>query len=93
MIEHCKNGVRLHLWIQPGASKSEIIGPYNNCLKIKIAAPPVDGKANDEIIAFLSQKLKIPKKNIEILRGETGRKKCVEINDLDPDDLKKILNL
>jgi uncharacterized protein (TIGR00251 family) len=93
MIELCKNGVRLHLWIQPGASKSEIVGPYNDCLKIKIAAPPVDGKANDEIIAFLSKKLKITKKNIEILRGETGRKKCVEISGLEVEELKKILNL
>ncbi|MFZ3229074.1 MAG: DUF167 domain-containing protein [Pseudobdellovibrio sp.] len=79
MITEIPGGIRIALYVQPNASKTEIIGPYNNSLKIKIHAPPVDGKANDEIIYFFSKLLKIPKKNISLLHGDLGRNKVIEI--------------
>lgn len=93
MIEIIQGGVRLHLWIQPNASKSEVIGPYENSLKIKIKAPPVEGKANQEVIEFLSKKLAISKKNINIIRGDSSRKKCVEILGLTEMQTKTLLGL
>lgn len=76
-IQNKSNGVTLTLTIQANAHKSEIVGLYNDTLKIKIKAPPVDGKANKEIISFLSEKLGITQKNIEILKGDKNKNKIV----------------
>lgn len=65
--------------ITPNASKTEIIGPYNDAIKIKISAPPLDGKANGELVKFLSKNFGIPKNSIKIISGETARDKLVEL--------------
>jgi len=93
VITKTERGCKLILFIQPKASKNEIIGPHNGALKIKITAPPVDGKANAELVEFLSEVLKIPKRRIEILKGETGRNKSVEILDVTEADLRHKLGL
>jgi len=93
MITKTDRGFKLNLFIQPKASKNEIIGPHNGALKVKITAPPVDGKANAELVDFLSDLLDIPKRQIEILKGETGRNKSVEILGLSEDELRRRLGL
>lgn len=93
MITKSDRGVRLTLFIQPKASKNEIIGPHNGALKVKITAPPVDGKANAELVEFLSETLGIPKRQIEILKGETGRNKSVEITGLTAEEVSTKLGL
>lgn len=79
MIEEISGGVRLHLFIQPKASKNEVIGPHNGEIKIKITSPPVDGEANAGLIEFLSKLFKIPKRDIKLTKGETNRHKVVEL--------------
>lgn len=74
--------MKLKLLIQPNAKKNELIGLHNGALKVKIAAQPIDGKANAELIEFLAETLGIPKRQIELLKGETGRNKSVEIHGL-----------
>lgn len=73
------DAVSLSLVIQPRASKNEIVGEFGSParLKIRIAAPPVDGAANEAVIAFLAEKLEVPKRSLEILRGQTGKQKTV----------------
>jgi len=93
MIEEIKGGVRLHLFIQPKSSKNEIVGPHNGMLKIKITAPPVDGEANQALIEFLSKFLKIAKREITIVKGETGRQKTVDIAGLDLQSAKGKLKI
>lgn len=93
MITKTDRGVKLTLFIQPKASKNEIIGPHNGALKVKIMAPPVDGKANAELVEFLSEILGIPKRQIEILKGETGRNKSVEITGLTAEEVSIKLGL
>ncbi|MBO9667909.1 MAG: YggU family protein [Bdellovibrio sp.] len=83
MIEEIKGGVRLHLFIQPKSSKNEVVGEHNGMLKIKITAPPVDGEANQALIEFLSKLVKLPKRQITLIKGEAGRQKTVEIEGLD----------
>ena len=58
-----------------------MIGPFGEParLKVRIAAPPVDGEANDEIVSFLSKKLGVPMSRIELVRGQTSKKKDLEI--------------
>lgn len=74
-------GLQLHCQIQPRASKTEIVGPHGDPprLKIRIAAPPVDGEANEELIFYLSKRLKVPKGNIQLVSGHTGKFKEVLI--------------
>lgn len=93
MIEAVKGGVRLHLFIQPKASRNEVVGPHNGELKIKLSAPPVDGKANEELIEFLSELLALPKRQIHLIRGETNRHKTVEIASLSLDEVRLKLGL
>ena len=69
----------LTLHVQPNARRNEITGLYGDALKIRIAAPAVDNKANAELIDFLSELLGIPKSAIVISRGATSRRKVVEI--------------
>ncbi len=70
----------LRIKVQPKASKdelSEILGDY---LKVRITAPPVDGKANKHLIAFLAKTFKVAKSNVELISGETGREKRIKIH-------------
>ncbi len=63
----------------PNASRTEIIGWHGDALKIKLAAPPVDGKANRELVHYLSKNLDIPKSEIEILSGHMNRRKRIQL--------------
>ena len=72
-----ENGPILRLYILPGGSKNEVVGEYKGRLKIKIKAPPQDGEANEALVDFLSVKLKISKKKIVLIQGETSRQKLV----------------
>ena len=77
----------LHLRIQPNASRSEIAGLHGQRLKIRLQSPPQDGKANRELIRFLSKTLGIKKSSIDLIRGQTSRDKTVRITGLTPDEL------
>lgn len=70
----------LTLHVQPGARNSGIAGTHGDALKIRIAAPAVDNKANAALIAFLSEALAVPKSAIALRRGTTSRRKVVEIS-------------
>ncbi len=70
--------MKLTVKIQPNAKKSEIVGYEGTVLKIKIKAPPVEGKANEELIRFLSKEWKIPKSAIRIAHGQNGKMKIIE---------------
>ncbi|MCX7145410.1 MAG: DUF167 family protein [Sulfuritalea sp.] len=73
-------GVTLRLHIQPGAKKTEVAGLHGEALKIRLAAPPVDGKANACLIAFLSRQFGVAKASISLVSGDTSRAKRVRIN-------------
>lgn len=85
------NEIRLSFRIQPGAPRNSVAGVASGVWKIRIAAPPVEGKANRELIDYLSEVLDIPKSNIAVVRGETGRDKVVSITGLTPDEVEKRL--
>lgn len=74
--------VVLTLHIQPGAKRSEVAGAHGEALKIRLAAPPVDGKANDALIAFLAGRLDVPKSRVELVAGQTSRAKRVRVADV-----------
>jgi len=72
-------GISFTLHVQPNARKSEVVGLHGGALKIKIAAPAVDNKANAALADFLSELLDVSKTAITIRRGATGRRKVVEV--------------
>ncbi len=65
--------------VVPRASKSEIVGEHDGALKIRIAAPPVDGAANAELIKVLSKEFGVSKSSVEIISGQTSKTKQVKI--------------
>jgi len=69
--------LRLHL--QPKAKKDEIVGPHGEALKIRITAPPVDGKANTHLVKFLARRFGVNQRQIQILSGDSSRQKRVAI--------------
>lgn len=76
-IRETAKGVLLPVRAVPRASKDEIHGVHGNALKVRLQAPPVEGKANAALIRFLSGALDIPRSQISIAAGETGRNKAV----------------
>ena len=72
-----ENGSILHLHIQPGSSKNEILGLHGGRLKIKIKAQPIEGEANSALIDYLSEVLKISRKKIILIQGESSRQKKI----------------
>ncbi len=70
----------LRVRISPNASKNEIIAD-GEIIKVKLTAPPVDGKANKALIALLSKHYKVPKTSIKIIKGETSRDKTLLIGE------------
>ncbi|MEI6563611.1 MAG: DUF167 domain-containing protein [bacterium] len=78
-ITECKSDVIIRVHATPRASKSQIQGQHGDALKIRLQAPPVDGKANDALIEFLSETLGIPQRQITLLSGQTSRQKRVAI--------------
>ncbi|MEX1050332.1 MAG: DUF167 family protein [Gemmatimonadales bacterium] len=79
------------LYVQPRASKSEVVGLHGDAIKMRIAAPPVDGAANVELIGFLARRLRVPKSSITLVTGETGRTKRIRVAGLTPATLRATL--
>jgi len=71
--------MKLKLHVIPNSSQNQICGWHGDALKIKITAPPVDGKANKEIVRFLASCFNVSNKDVTILHGDTGKTKLVEI--------------
>jgi uncharacterized protein (TIGR00251 family) len=73
-------GWSLALHVHPGAKRAEVAGLHGDRLKVRIAAPALDGRANDALIDFLAEKLGVPKLRVSIARGERSRDKLVAVS-------------
>ena len=71
--------VVLDLHVQPGAKRTEVAGTHGDRLKIRLAAPPVDGAANDELVRFVAEAFGVPRRNVTIVMGSTARRKRVRV--------------
>lgn len=78
-IDHRGGGVSVRVRVKPRASKSRVLGEKEGELEVAVAAPPVDGKANEELVRVLAEHFDVPKSAITIARGESGRSKLVRI--------------
>lgn len=74
------DGVVLALHIQPGAKKTELCGLHGEALKIRLRAPPVDGKANEALLAFVADSLGVTRARVTLVAGQTSRSKRVAVD-------------
>jgi hypothetical protein len=71
--------ITLELHCQPGAKRTEVAGVHGSVLKIRVAAAAVEGRANEALIEFLATSFDVPRRNVTLLRGETGRQKTARV--------------
>ena len=79
---------RLKLRIVPNAKRDEVVGEYGDAVKIKVAAPAVEGKANEALLEFVAEKLRVHRRDIALVAGEKSRDKLIEISNLDAAEVR-----
>jgi hypothetical protein len=84
--------ITLTLHIQPGAKQTEVAGLHGDALKIRLAAPPVDGKANTALIGFVAEKLGLAKSAVSLKSGQTSRRKVLEVLNAPADAAQRLLS-
>lgn len=79
---YCREGeaIFLTLHVQPGAKRSEIAGLHGDALKIRLAAPAIEGRANEALLHFIAECFEVPQRNIEIKQGAQSRHKRVAVH-------------
>jgi hypothetical protein len=73
------DGVLLQLSVMPNAKCTEVDGLHDGALRVRLAAPPIEGRANEALVAWLAKSLGVAKRDVELLRGDTSRRKQVAI--------------
>jgi len=92
-INETASGLTVKIRAIPRASKNEIQGIYDDALKVRLTTAPVDGKANQALIRFLSKALKISKAQFQIAQGETSRHKVLRITGISKEELMKKIGI
>lgn len=87
------DGVRITLYVQPRASRTEVVGLHGDAVKLRVAASPVDGEANAEVRRFLAKTLGVPPGNVQLVSGQSGRRKVVEVVGVEADAASEALGV
>jgi uncharacterized protein (TIGR00251 family) len=82
---------RLQLRVSPGASRAGVVGRHGDAWKVRVAAPPEDGRANDAVVSLLAETLALPRRDVEIVAGHTTRHKIVSLAGIAPDETERRL--
>ena len=83
----------LRVHVVPNAKSDVVVGEHGGALKIKLRAPPIEGKANAALLRFLAEQLKLPRKAIVLKSGEKSRDKTIQIRGLSKEDVYTRLHL
>ncbi len=83
MLRPLPGGCELDVWVQPRASRDEVAGVQGDALKLRVAAPPVEGEANEAVVRLLAKATGLPRTAVEIVRGRSGRRKTVRLQGLE----------
>lgn len=86
-ITGAEDGVTFAVRVVPRASRNEIVGIHGDALKIRLTAPPVEGRANEALIAFLAKRLDVRKSQVDIVAGATSRRKTIRVVGLWPQEV------
>jgi hypothetical protein len=79
-LEQATDGVLLRIRVQPRASRTEVVGLHGDRVRIRLSSPPIDGRANEELICFLAERLDVPRSTVRLVSGQSSRSKIVVIN-------------
>lgn len=77
--------------VVPRANRTEVAGEHGDAIRIRLAAPPVDGAANDELVRFLAARLGVPRAGVHIKSGASGRRKVIEVAGKSVPDIRRLL--
>ncbi|MDR3090196.1 MAG: DUF167 family protein [Desulfobulbaceae bacterium] len=83
----------ISLYVQPKASRNEIVGIHDGALKLAVTSPPVDGQANVAVTRFLADTLSVAKKDVILMRGHSGRRKQFVVRGLSAETIRLMLNM
>jgi uncharacterized protein len=83
--------VLISLHVQPKASKTRIVGLYDGCVKIAVAAPPVEGKANKAVVAFVAKILGVPARDVSVKSGSQSKRKLLAVKALDVSEIHSMI--
>lgn len=83
----------LKVRLQPRAKSDEVVGERDERVLVRVSAPPVDGRANAALCAFLAKRAGVPKSSVEVVRGHTSRDKVVRVEGVEPAALRAALGL
>jgi uncharacterized protein (TIGR00251 family) len=86
-------GVRLHVRVQPRASRDEVAGVAGDVIRVRLAAPPVDGAANEALVRFLADRLDLNRSAVTLVSGHTSRTKVAEVAGLSGEEVARRLGL
>jgi hypothetical protein len=92
-LTEASDGVVLALHCQPGAKTSRVVGLHDERLKIQLQAPPLENRANEALVAWLAEHLKVSRKQIEILSGQTSRQKRVLVRGATTEQVQRLLTI
>lgn len=81
----------VHVLLQPRASRNEICGIVGSELKVRVTSPPVDDRANAQLVEFLAETAGLPRRDVAILKGHKSRRKTVGFKGLTPEELRRRL--
>jgi uncharacterized protein (TIGR00251 family) len=91
-VKEHPGGVAFSVWVKPRSSRSVVLGVRGDALEVAVTAPPVEGAANEEVIAVLARFLGVSKRAVTIMSGQTGRTKRVAVIGVTPQSLLALLS-
>ena len=92
-ITPTRDGIRLNLRVSPGAKRTPVAGTYGeDAIRLKVAAPPTEGRANAEVERFLASLLGIPRSEVAVTRGASSRDKVVVVRGLEQTQTRRLLS-
>jgi uncharacterized protein len=86
-----ERSTRLRLRVSPGSRRTELVGRHGDRWKVRVAAPPEGGRANDAVLELLAERLGLPRRALSIVSGHTARDKVVEMSGIDHDESERRL--
>ena len=94
IVREVEGGVEIAVRVQPRATRSEVAGPYGDrAVRIRVAAPPVDGAANDELASFVAELFQVSPRKVELVRGHGSRNKQLRLLGVSAPKARRILGL
>ena len=93
LYDDSPEGIVLRVHVQPGAGRSAIVGRHGDALKLRVAAPPVEGRANEAARALLAEALGVPESDVELTSGQSSRAKRFRLRGLDAEEADKRLRV